>query len=109
MPGGTAAAPEVFVYYRVEAAAEAEVCRRVGAAQRELQARFPGLHARLMRRDDAPDASPPAPTLMETYAVAPGAEAPALAGLLTAIEQAMAPLQPMCIGGRHVEVFRACA
>jgi Domain of unknown function (DUF4936) len=99
-----AAARQLFVYYRVDSALEAQAIRVVHKLQQQLRAQHPGLSATLMRREDVHDG---ACTLMEIYAARGdgiGEE------LQRSIEAAAArDLASIETGPRHVEVFEACA
>jgi Domain of unknown function (DUF4936) len=99
---------ELFVYYRARVADAAPVQVAVEAMQARLRARHPALIARLLRRPEPQDECH---TWMEAYATDP-ARAPAGidASLQAAIDSAAAAeLQPLLVGPRHTEVFRACA
>lgn len=92
---------ELFIYYRVAAAHAASARERVQQLQRDLQARHPGLQARLLRR---PGEAAGLQTWMEIYA------RPTLAGGVSTalerdIEQAAEALAPLLDGPRHCEVF----
>jgi hypothetical protein len=93
---------ELFVYYRVHspnaAAARAEVAR----LQAALREQMPGLHARLLCRDDRPGEPQ---TWMETYASPGGIDDV----MQSRIETQARALLPMLDGPRHTEVFTACA
>mgnify|MGYP001766004705 CR=1 FL=1 len=89
----------LFVYWKVDAAAAPAAIAQAQAAQAGLRAQWPGLEARLWRRDD----TAPQVTVMETYAAAGGIEAADQVLIEAALAQALAGLGS---GARHVEVFR---
>lgn len=99
---------ELFIYYRAKVLDEAALLEAVQAMQRDLQARFAGLQARVLRRPEAADGLH---TWMETYALPPASDGTGLDGpVRDAIEAAAASaLGPWVAGARHVEVFRPCA
>jgi hypothetical protein len=103
-----AGARRVFIYYRVSAADALAAIDAAKRMQTALRARHPGLEAQLMRRTDDRD---PNPTLMETYAFDARACREGIdVDLRANIERcAAAALSAWIIGGRHVEVFDACA
>jgi len=98
---------ELYVYYRVPAAAVARTEREVRALQADLRSAHPGLRARWLRRPVEPDVTE---TWMEIYAVDP---AIAPDGIDADLEQAIASTAACRLTGidgpRHVEVFLACA
>lgn len=99
---------ELFIYYRAKVLDEAALLADVQAMQRDLQVRFPGLQARLLRRPEAADGLH---TWMETYALPRASHGTSLDGpVRNAIEAAAsAALGRWIAGVRHVEVFRPCA
>ena len=92
---------ELFVWYRVDRAHIDRLRAEVDAMQRALEARCPGLHARLLIRDDGPGAQ----TWMETYSVANGNGTGIDAALQALIEARAAPIRPLLDSDRHVEGF----
>ncbi len=104
---------ERFVWWRLQPGADAEAALRAAAAvQRALRAQWPGLHARLYRRE--PEAVGRGATVMETYAWSPGPAADPLGAARfelafdAALDAAGQALAPWCDGGRHAEVFTRC-
>ncbi len=91
-------ASELFVYWRVAAADAVHAEAAAAALQRELRLEWPGLHARLYRRAEAPAGLL---TLMETYAL----EGHATAWRDAVAAHAAVRLGAWCQGQRHVEVF----
>ena len=97
---------ELFVWYRVRRERADDAHRLVTALQRSLEARWSGLRARVLVRDDADPA-----TWMETYArsaATPGvgeAEVGIDAAIEAAIAAAALPLAALIEGTRHVEAF----
>lgn len=95
--------PELFVWYRVRRQHVAAARDAVDAMQRSLAASWPGLHARLLIRDDADPQ-----TWMESYSLA-GEEQAANRGISTKLEQAIAAAaqgwSALIEGERHVEAF----
>jgi hypothetical protein len=99
--------PELFIYYRLDLADSLAALRAVAAFQADLQARYPWLRARLLRRPQATDGQE---TWMETYSADPLMNSTGITPEVTAqIEQAAAVLLPFLRGARHTEVFVACA
>ncbi len=95
---------ELFVWYRVRDDRVVEARAAVRAMQDTLAARWPGLKARFLTRDDAGDGQ----TWMETYARDGGASSERDgidAGIEQAIATAAAALAPLLDGTRHVEAF----
>jgi Domain of unknown function (DUF4936) len=94
---------ELFVYYRVHAAAAAEVRQAVLAMQRELRTAHPGLVARLLTRPRADGGA----TWMETYAF--DAKRGSTHGIDAQIENEIAhrakALSSFIDGPRHHELF----
>ena len=90
---------ELFVYWRVDAAAAEAAVRAVRAFHGELRAVQSDIQARLYRRGDP---SNDGVTLMETYTTAGGFDDSLQAGLLDAASQALAG---WARDGRHVETF----
>ena len=92
---------ELFVWYRVKREHADTARAAVVAMQRSLGAKFPGLTARLLERDDGASS-----TWMETYA-RPGAAARAGtdADVEAAIAAAAHSLASLIDGERHVEAF----
>lgn len=97
---------ETYIYYRIEAADEGAVQRRVEEFQRALRQEYPGLQTRLLRRLESSAAQA---TLMETYAFTANGDTPAATDLLASIERAAAVIEPFLQGARHAEVFEPCA
>jgi Domain of unknown function (DUF4936) len=96
---------ELFIYYRTKVADEAVFQAAATALQHRLQTRFDGLRARLLRRPEAVDGMH---TWMETYAL------PSPTGMTADLQahieaEARLSLSAWVVGGRHVEVFDACA
>jgi hypothetical protein len=127
--------PLVCVYFRVAAADLDRAIQAVREFQRTLAAVDGAVAAQVLLRCAQPrdgtsparpavarqataDASPAASssgagvdpdaehTLMETYTLAPGADAPAF---LAALEAAAAAIAGLVRGARHVELFSPCA
>jgi hypothetical protein len=101
---GVRRARELFVWYRVDADRAERARAAVEAMQRSLEARFPGLHARLLIRDDEPGPQ----TWMETYALHEGAATSSAgidAAMQASIEIAAAPIRPWLGSDRHGEGF----
>src|SRR5215212_618938 len=97
------AARELFVWYRVRHARADEARAAVVAVQRSLQAQWPGLHARLLARDDVETS-----TWMETYsrpAQRPGDDTGVDVAMEAAIARAAVSLQGLIDGPRRVEAF----
>ena len=97
-------ARELFVWYRVDADRAERIGVAVEAMQRSLEARFQGLCARLLTRDDGSGPQ----TWMETYALREGAATSSTgvdAAIQASIETAAAPIRPWLEGDRHVEAF----
>jgi hypothetical protein len=95
---------ELFVWYRVRDDRIAEARAAVQAMQGALAVRWPGLHARLLTRDDAGGGQ----TWMETYsrdADAAGESDGIDAGIEQAIATAARSLADLLDGARHVEAF----
>jgi hypothetical protein len=96
---------ELFVWYRVRDERIADARAAVQAMQDALAVRWPGLHARLLTRDDAGGGGQ---TWMETYSRDAGA-AGGSDGIDAGIEQAIATaarsLAALLDGTRHVEAF----
>lgn len=97
-----AAATELYVYYRAPTAADESLALAIGAAQRGLEARHPGLRSRLLRR---PEPTNGQTTWMETYRHAEGVDAALEAAIDAAAQFA---LQGLGAGERHVERFVPC-
>ena len=94
---------ELYVYYRVAEASLDAACDAAQLLQRRLRDAYPGLQTRLLRR---PQAAEGRCTLMEIYARSGGIDAQLQAEIDAAALAALAAWQ---IGGRHTEVFLACA
>jgi hypothetical protein len=92
---------ELFVYYRIDAAAAAAARDAVEAMQARLRSAHPGLVARLLIRDE--HGSTPQ-TWMETYAL-PGSSAGANRDVEAAVEAQAAAWATLRAGPRHVETF----
>ncbi len=92
---------ELFVYYRVAAAQAVPAGIEVVRLQAGLRQRHPGLQARLLRREAAPDGLQ---TWMEIYAW-PDRAGGVAPGLQAEIERAAEALAPLTAGPRHGEVF----
>ncbi len=108
---GLAGIPDVFIYYRVEAADEAAIRARVADFQMALCRQFDALRARLLRRHEGP-AEGTLLTLMETYSfdsAGSGQRPASLEVWLAAIDRAAAQIAPLIQGDRKVEVFETCA
>lgn len=106
---GMGAHPEVFIYYRVEAADEATIRQHVAAFQHALCSGFDGLQARLLRSHGGPSEGTQL-TLMENYSMDAGAGHGRieLHLLLAAIAQGAVSIESLIQGSRHVEVFEPC-
>ncbi len=97
-------ARELFVWYRVATDRAEHVRAEVEAMQRALEARSPGLRARLLIRDDGTGPQ----TWMETYA---SHEPAAIAEkgiddtMQARIESAATQIRQWLDGDRHVESF----
>jgi len=99
--------PELFIYYRLDPADAPAAQRAVAAFQSALQARYPWLRTRLLRRPQATDGQE---TWMEIYAADPAMNSTGITPEVAAqIEQAAAVLAPFLRSARHTEVFLACA
>jgi hypothetical protein len=99
--------PELFIYYRLDLVDSPAALRAVTTFQADLQARYPWLRARLLRRPQATDGQE---TWMETYSADPLMNSTGITPEVTAqIEQAAAVLLPFLRGARHIELFVACA
>jgi hypothetical protein len=98
---------ELFIYYRVHAGQAAALQAEVLGSQAQLRHRFPGLTARLLRRDDdVADRQ----TWMETYATDSRLRPDGIDAALHAVIEAQAEAWRARIDGpRHTEVFTACA
>ena len=96
---------ELFIYYRIPAAQAAAAHDMVQAMQMRLRRMHPGLTARLLRRPEAQNGQQ---TWMETYAMDgdPAGVTPQIEATIAAEACVLAPL---LAGGRHTEVFVACA
>lgn len=92
---------ELFVYYRVAAAQARPARAEVGRLQAGLRERHPGLQARLLQREAAPEGLQ---TWMELYAW-PGRAGGVTPGLQAEIERAAEALAPLIAGPRHDEAF----
>jgi Domain of unknown function (DUF4936) len=99
-------APELFIYYRVNARRATEARSKVLEWQRELGAAQPALHCRLLMR---PVEREGLQTWMETYAIADPAHGVDVDALHKRIEQGPPGMQSWIVGERHVEVFIPCA
>ena len=105
-PAALTGGRELFVYYRVGAAATHGARSAVDALQAALRVAHPGLQARLLRRrDDGPAGD--FETWMETYArpAVPGGVDAALQRMIE--EGAAAALAAWVDGPRHGEAFEA--
>ena len=91
---------ELFVWYRVKREHADTARAAVAAMQRSLGAKFPGLTARLLERDDGASS-----TWMETYARGAAARAGIDADVEAAIAAAAHSLASLIDGERHVEAF----
>lgn len=100
---GVRGARELFVWYRVEGHLAERAHAEVIAMQRTLEARCPGLHARLLIRDDGSGPQ----TWMETYASTEATTHPHGIDDSTQalIETAAVPIRRWLDGNRHVEGF----
>lgn len=96
---------ELFIYYRATIDNASALRAQVTKLQAALQARHPGLQARLLCR---PEAANGLHTWMETYA-APTLPDGISATLQGEIETAARDLAPLITGSRHIESFDACA
>lgn len=97
---------ELFIYYRATIENASVLHAAALALQSELQARHPGLQARLLRR---PEASNGLHTWMETYA-APQSPQGITESLQAEIEAAAhTRLASLIAGLRHTESFVSCA
>jgi hypothetical protein len=95
---------ELYVYYRVTAAAWQAALAAVRHHQQRLRAEHPGLAARVLRRaEEQADAI----TLMEVYRFDNDASACICDALQAHIEGAATALAPWLIGTRHTERFDA--
>lgn len=108
-PGPAGAGPSCFVYYRVPTTELAGALAAARAGQAGLRPHLPDCHMALMQR--AADSTGPdtagQTTLMEIYAVAPGAPVPDWDRV---IEPRMASaLAGWLSGPRHLERFVPCA
>ena len=98
--------PELFIYYRLDPLDAPASQRAVTAFQGDLQACYPWLRARLLRRPQATDGQE---TWMETYSADPAMNSTGVTPEIAArIEQAAAVLAPFLRGARHTEVFVPC-
>ena len=98
---------ELFVYYRVPAAAADAAHAEVRALHAELRASMPALRLRLLRR---PGETAGLQTWMEIYATEPSLEPAGIGAAQQAEIEAIAARRLTRIAGpRHVEVFIACA
>ncbi len=88
---------ELYFYWQADASQGGRAQAEVAAAQREWQARWPGLVARLLQRAEGPRT-----TWMEVYSH-PGGIDVALQAVLVA--EGDARLAPRIAGRRHLEVF----
>ncbi|MEO8298148.1 MAG: DUF4936 family protein [Burkholderiales bacterium] len=93
---------ELYVYYKVPVAEQAEAERQVLDHQALLRQQLPGLRARLLEGADSGSASPLLITWMETYSHPAGLDAAAQAHILDVLRDC--PSQRA--GERHVEGFR---
>ena len=97
-------ARELFVWYRVEGDRAAHVRAEIDSMQRALEARCPGLHSRLLIRDEGSGPQ----TWMEIYAfneavtTHPNGIDDATQAL---IETAGVPIRRWLDGDRHIEGF----
>ena len=99
--------PELFIYYRLDAADAPAVQRAVAVFQASLRARYPWLRARLLFRPNPTDGQE---TWMETYTADPAMNSTGITpGLAAEIELAAAVLARGLRGARHTEVFLAWA
>jgi hypothetical protein len=99
--------PELFIYYRLDLADTSAALRAVTAFQADLQARYPWLRARVLRRPQATDGQE---TWMETYSADPLMNSTGVTPeVASQIELAAAVLLPLLRGARHTELFVACA
>jgi hypothetical protein len=96
---------ELFIYYRATIENASVLQAAALALQADLQARHPGLQARLLRRPEAADGLH---TWMETYA-APLSPKGISESLQGEIETAALAIAPLITGPRHTESFDACA
>jgi hypothetical protein len=92
---------ELFVWYRVRAAAAAEAKAAVLRMQQDLATRHAGLSARLLVRRGEPDA---AETWMETYRC-DGSPAGVDGALERSIASAAEAFAALLDGPRHAEAF----
>lgn len=98
-----AAAPGLFVYYRVRREHLTDAVTAVRALHARWQAQDGTLRCELLRRTDDGGADV---TLMETYRRDAGVDAAARRRIE---DEAAAALAPWLAGTRHVEVFEPCA
>lgn len=97
---------ELFIYYRATIENASVLHAAALALQSELQARHPGLQARLLRR---PEPTNGLHTWMETYA-APQSPQGITESLQSEIETAARiQLAALTTGPRHTESFVSCA
>jgi Domain of unknown function (DUF4936) len=98
---------ELFIYYRVRLTVAAPALAAVQRFQAQLQALYPPLRPRLLRRPDELDG---VQTWMETYSTDPMlAPAGITAELQAEIETLARGLAPLIDGPRQTELFIACA
>ncbi len=98
---------ELFIYYRLDVADAPAARAAVTAFQAGLQARYPWLKTRLLRRPNATDGQE---TWMETYASDPALNSSGITpDVALQIELSAAVLEPWLRGARHSEFFVACA
>ncbi|MEN9544133.1 MAG: hypothetical protein RLZZ598_966 [Pseudomonadota bacterium] len=103
MSRSTAAAVELYLYYRAPITEAAAVRAGFGRLQQALREQMPGLNSRLLRRPEPHDA---AHTWMEIHVHAVGIDAPREAAIEAA---ALIAFAGVSIGPRHRERFIACA
>ncbi|MFT3856912.1 MAG: DUF4936 family protein [Aquabacterium sp.] len=95
----------LYVYYRVPAAQAVAARVAIDAMQSTLRQLYPGLHARLMSREDASGMVPLEATWMEVYEHPQGVSR----ACELRLETLASALPDGVIGSRHVEVFVAVA
>lgn len=96
---------ELFIYYRVRTEHRASLREAVADGHARLVRRHPALRVRLLHRDQAP-----LDTWMEIFSTDPQRAPHGIDEALQAeIEAEATALLPWIEGGRHVEVFFACA
>lgn len=106
---------EVFIYYRIHMNQIEMAQREIQAFQARMATVFPGLVARLLKRDDGAIGSDREhDTWMEHYRIDTGDSTTAEPGLTPEIQtriehDAKTQLSHWIVGPRHTEVFIPCA